>query len=208
MSKKKRPNKNTDWTDLLTEMVQYSEALRWYIKDLQSEYGTSGCTAQQLDHVDEDVKAMARLADLLHDTLVSGPARRMMSLDRENLTEKQYHIICAAIGPFCPTAQSLGLIDMSDLEVYQHCVYEDDGKVCFMDPEESPLDKAKDVGQSNSFRARMAVSPEECHVKHLRSEQRKFWKKFRPDVFARFRGSGRDAESANTAGNSSSVSAP
>jgi len=136
--------------------------------------------------MEHEMQQIKKEADSLDEIMCKDPIRRAFSVDRLNLTERQYYLLRAA-GFHVFTAETLGLLWISDYDAYRLCVYENGTSVSFMDPRET-LDVVT-IADGETGRGiaqmRLARSPEECQIRHLRPEQRDFFAKYRPDVLAR-----------------------
>jgi len=74
---------------------------------------------------------------MLHETLCAGPATKLFLVDRIKLSKQDFFLL-QAFGAKLPMVKTLGICDFDDYELYAMCVYEDEEKVCFMYPDETP----------------------------------------------------------------------
>lgn len=183
MKKQKKDEK--DWTKHLQNHRQNCELAWEDFKILLEEHERRRNIKLLLRRFKEKIQQLRCDAVRLHETLIVEPAQKTLSLERANLTEQQYYLLRAA-GITMPTAKSLGISPVDDHEVYRHCIYKDDKQVCFLDPNENPVVETVDKKTGcTKVRIRLAISPEEIELKHLRPEQREFFAKYRPDVLER-----------------------
>jgi len=182
---KKRKTQEQDWTKRLQKHREDCDLTREALLELDREFEDDGDLRPLLHRLRDQIREICGDAIWLHETMCAAPIRTAFSLERMNITEEQYWFLRAAGLEFI-TAKGLGIAPLSDFEVYKNCVYEDDKTVCFLDPDETPEVKSvnKKTGRT-SIRIRLARSPEECHLKHFRPEQKQFFAKYRPDVLAR-----------------------
>ena len=182
---KKEEKERIEWPQ---QVQSHRESCRMAERELArlDEALDTGADVQPLvSQLQEMMQEIRQTADHLCETLVVGPAKKVFSIDRINLSSEQYHLLQAAGAAF-PTVKSWGICDVDDFELYAMCVYEDDEKVCFMAPDETPeVDTFDEKTGRGRIRLRMACSPEELKLKHLRPEQRAFFEKYRPDVIQR-----------------------
>lgn len=184
----KRDNSQpVNWTQMLVEHEATCEQATKTLERLErmSEEGHDIepiiCRIKQI--IEESEHGAHQLCQILPEK----PLKQMLSPNRLDLTEQEYHLLQAA-GPVFPTAKGLGISPMDDYEIYRQCVYEDHEKVCFLDPNAKP-DSRNDVlvgdNRRTRVRIRSVLSPEECQLAHFRLDQKEFWAKHRPDVLAR-----------------------
>jgi hypothetical protein len=194
---KKQKRQEQDWTKRLRKHRENCELTRDALMELDQEFEDGGDLRPLLHRLRNQIREICGDAGWLHETICVAPIRTAFSLNRMNITEQQYWFLRAA-GLELFTAKTLGIAPLSDYEVYQNCVYEDDEIVCFVDPDETPeVETVHKKTGSTSIRIRLAHSPEECKLRHFRPEQKRFFAKYRPDVLARAkqteRSSGTDA---------------
>lgn len=185
---KKQKKQEPDWPEQVQELRVACWAALEDLAELEEEYRDGEDIEGSLKRFRDELDAVYRLSDRLHETMCVIPIRKMFSVDRINITEREYHLTRAA-GFKLVTAKGLGICPLDDFDVYRMCVYEDDKMVCFLNPDESP--KVKTVDKKTGvthIRLRIARSPEELEAKHLGPEQRQFFTKYRPDVLARLKG--------------------
>jgi len=182
---KKKEKKQNDWTELLLGHGLIWDMAFAELDKLVQDFHDGENTEKLLDQLRKDMREIQRVTDQLIEELLVGPIKKILSIDRRNITEREY-LLAHAAGFQLPTAQSIGIAPVSDYEVYLNCVYEDDKAVCLMDPNETPQVETVDKQTGNiRIRIRLARSPEETRLAHYTPEQREFFAKYRPDVLAR-----------------------
>ena len=182
---KKQIKSVKDWPEHLQNHRQNCELVFEDLATLKQELQDGRDTKLSLQHLKEGLLRIRQEAEWLHGALTTEPIQRIFSPDRANLTEQQYYLLRAA-GIMLPPATSLRISPVDDYEVYRYCIYEDDKRVCFVHPDENPVVETVDEKTGyTKIRIRLAISPEEIELKHLRPEQREFFAKYRPDVLER-----------------------
>lgn len=183
---KKQKQQQKDWAEQIRDLLQAVEVAREDLGDSVNKYRDGEDLERGLRCLGDDLARISHLADQLYQNMYVIPIRRMFSLDRMNITRQQYSLARAA-GLELFTAKGLKICPVDDYEVYQHCCYENEEMVCFVDPDENPPVETVDKKTGHTLvRLRVARSPEELEAKCLRPEQRRFFEKYRPDALARF----------------------
>ena len=183
---KKQNNRKEQWPYQLQELVGDCIVAQEMVEELDE---------QRIDNVilqpiKKQLLKVESMASRLHERMCRTPARKLFSPDRMTLTEQEYYFL-RATGCNLFDTKALGLSPVSDYEAFVHFCYEDDEKVCFIDSREKlPVhDEDKKTG-TFSIRIPLGCSPEELHVKHLRPEQKKFFRECLPGVYDRFQKNG------------------
>ena len=183
-TKQKKISEN--WSKQICKLNEIAEAA---LSDLD-EFEECGITVKVEDSEESlrgQLHKIKSLAFKLHETLISNPIRTAFSKDRISLSEQDYWLLRAQ-GLKLFTAKRVGISPVSDYEVYKNCIYEDEEKVCFLDPDETSEVETVDKKTGHiKIRFRISRSPEELELKHLRPEQKEFFAKYRPDVLARLK---------------------
>lgn len=184
---KNKRRKQEDWTELIRNHFTDCCIAEGEFEEMARGLRKGGDIEHALDRFSETLRHIRRGAEELHNALRGSPIRMMLSTNRLNLTEVQYHLLRAA-GVELPTGKELGISPVTDYELYRMCIYEDESGICFMHPNEKPpAEVVKDSNGSFAIRPRMAISPEETAIEHYRPEQETFFAENRPDVLARAR---------------------
>jgi hypothetical protein len=185
MKKKKKQPEN--WSQDIFKLSELADSAISTLSDFEKDSGEIVKAPDSEQPLREQLWEMKWLVSKLHENLVAAPVRTAFSYGRLNLTERQYWLLLAD-GLELFTAKKLGISPVSDYDCYKMCVYKNEQEVCFMDPDETPEVETVDRKTGHKrIRFRLARSPEELEAKHLRPEQREFFKKYRPDVLARLK---------------------
>lgn len=127
--------------------------------------------------VAEELYAIRRLADSALDYF---PPHTLKLLQGVPLSREEY-FLCRASGVHFGTAVQLGLSSFDDYYVYRMLCYQDDECEGYINIKETLLDP-----DNPDIRLRFGLAPEQCKRRHLRCEQRTFFQKYLPSVYARF----------------------
>ena len=184
---KRKMKEQESWTERLrSHQVNCALALV-YLEELAQKCQNDKDVQPLLQRVKKAMEQIQMEADRLHEEMCLVPVRTMFSMDRLKLSKQQYWLLRAA-GVEIFTAKRLGICPVDDYDVYRNCIYEDDKRVFFVDPNETPNMETPDKeARVIRVRARIACSPEETALQHYRPEQKRFFSKYRPDVLARAR---------------------
>lgn len=179
--------KEQDWPKRLQSHRENCGIASEDLDELVEAYENGSDIQPSLRNLRKELLRMHREATWLHETLCAIPLKKIFSVDRINLTKQEHHLLQAA-GIDLFTTKRIGICQVDDFEVYKNCVYENDDMVCFVDPNETPVFERVDKKTGRTqVRIRVAESPEEIDLKHLRPEQKEFFAKYRPDVLHRAR---------------------
>ncbi|HEX5436477.1 MAG TPA: hypothetical protein VFW98_04930 [Gemmatimonadaceae bacterium] len=113
------------------------------------------------------------------ERFVTGPLERFVR--GFELTAEQYYLL-GAMGAIRGTAKDLGLSPVDDFEAFALLHYEDNDWEGYINPSLQPR-----VPGSDKAGLRFGRSPEELPRARLRPEQSEFFRRYLPEVFARFR---------------------
>ena len=178
---KKQKKEQKKWPDQLRELVDACCETLEIVDEVDEDMSQA-----ELLSLRKELGKVKRMADQLRSSMCTIPASKAFSLNRMSMTEQEYYLLCAA-GCKLFTANGLGLSPFSDYEAFIHCCYEDDEKVCYIDPaEKPPVADEKKKTEKFTIRMRLGCSPEELHIKYLRPEQKEFFQELLPDVYDRF----------------------
>jgi hypothetical protein len=184
---KKKIKQPENWSQDIYKLNDIADSVIFNLRKFEKNSGEVIKAPDSNRPLREQVWEIKWLASKLHEVLLAGPIRTVFSADRLNLTAQQYFLLRAR-GFELFTAKQLGISPVGDYECYRMCVYKNEQAVCFMDPDETPEVKTVDNKTGHKrIRIRLAHSPEECELKHLRPEQREFFTKHRPDVLERMK---------------------
>jgi hypothetical protein len=84
------------------------------------------------------------------------------------------------MGALSGTAKALGLSPVTDPEAFAMLFYEDNDRLCYINPAERPR-------EAHTLRFRFGRPPEELSRSSLRPEQHKFFKRYLPSLYKRFK---------------------
>lgn len=125
-----------------------------------------------------DLDEIDKLAAALFARLSSDPSARLLA--GRPLSREPYYLV-RALGVDFGGAQELGLIDLSDYEIYRMLCYEDDQRISHINVHLSPRDPL-----SQRIGVRFGRSPEECRRRYLRPEQVTFFRDRCPEIYEIF----------------------
>ncbi len=135
--------------------------------------------------IEELLPALRREAERIHKTAeavnertVRQPARKL--LQGRPLTEQEYYLVRTG-GVHLNTAHQLGFSPVDEYRLYRHLCYEDDRRICCINPEP----KQTNV-DDNAVTIQLGCTPEELHTQHLRPDQKAFFQEHLPELLARF----------------------
>jgi hypothetical protein len=114
----------------------------------------------------------------LFDRLCSEPAHHLLVGRR--LTREEFFLLAAA-GDLLYSNKAVGLSAHDDYEVHEMFHYEDQERVCHINPDLKPR------SSNGRLLLRFGVCPEEIPLAGLRGEQRKFFEEKLPEIAARFK---------------------
>ena len=178
---KKQKNIQLSWPDQIKELVNACDEVLGIVKNADEDMGHA-----ERQSLEKELAKVKGMADRLYSTLYQEPVGKIVSLDRMNMTEEQYYLLCAN-GCKLFSAEELGISPVSDYQAYLNCCYEDEEQVCYIDPREKPpVENERDGNGHFSVRLRIGCYPEELHIKHLRPSQKEFFKEYMPELLARF----------------------
>ncbi|HXB67508.1 MAG TPA: hypothetical protein VNY05_04655 [Candidatus Acidoferrales bacterium] len=126
----------------------------------------------------QEIEAIERASSKALDRCRDLPVH--LALKGRMLSREQYHLL-AATGFAITSAESIGLSEVDDYEIFALFCYEDDERFCYI----NPLEKPRSPGEG--IKIRFGVPPEELSVGNLRPEQVSFFEKRLPHILARFR---------------------
>ncbi len=135
-----------------------------------------------LERLRQELASMRRAGQELFSRFSSGPVAEL--LDGHRLTREEYYLLAAAdIWEMIPwgTAKQLGLSPCDDFEVFSFFWYQDNMRFGYINPEEVQRDPG-----SQRVRARFGRPPEEIRLSALRPDQREFFERYLPAIYARF----------------------
>lgn len=181
MEMKKQKKTQLSWLNQLTELNRTCD----YVLEMVDE-ADGNMSPDELRTLRDELGKVKRIAEQLHVTMCQTPVGKMIGLDRMSMTKQEYYFLCAAGAKLFSTDQ-LGISPVSDYQAFLNCCYEDDEKVCYINPAKKPPVEDEDK-KTGSFTIRVGIGypPEELHLKYLRPEQKEFFAKFLPDVLERF----------------------
>jgi len=114
----------------------------------------------------------------LFKQLCSGPVAKLLA--GAPLTREEW-LLLQAMGIPLVTAKAIGVAPLDDFALLSLLRWEDGARQAYINPDLSPT--APPEGQPG---LRFGVAPEEVRVSALRPEQRAFFRRYWPAVFARF----------------------
>jgi hypothetical protein len=113
------------------------------------------------------------------------------------LTSWEYHLLAgedvfSAFADRFPmgTAKAMGVSPVTDFDAFAMASYDDDKRWVYINPIEKPKPSRSDMSAylgEGHVGMRFGTAPEDLDLEALRPEQRAFFERYRPDIYARFR---------------------
>jgi hypothetical protein len=107
------------------------------------------------------------------------------------MTAEEFYVVAAIVGAPPMTAKQLGLSPVDDFELHSMLCCEHETRHVYINPELTPPEPLPEPDEDGVHQwtagLRFGAAPEELRLSALRPEQREFFKKHLPDVYARLK---------------------
>jgi hypothetical protein len=137
-----------------------------------------------LHDLDEELRKIEKTSRELRDYFCSLPLRKLFT--GLPLTREEFYLLAAGGAITIPSVSGEG-----PYEEFMYYLYEDSERCGYISLSENPSDQFVDMqdgGWGSGGPMTFGVIPEDVDASCLRSDQREFFKKHRPELYQRFRG--------------------